>query len=179
MRVSAIVAAVLSITALLPAPAIAQFYQCVAYAREATGVPIRGNANTWWGQAEGRYERGGAPRPGAIMAFRASRAMPMGHVAVVAEVVGPREVLIDHANWSRRGGVERGVRAVDVSAAGDWSEVRVWYARQADLGLRTNAVAGFIYPANAVAVEDAVFAAQLKRGPLIGADVVELAQLGG
>ena len=71
---------------LLPAPVAAQFYQCVAYAREATGMSIRGNANTWWGQAEGLYERGTAPRPGAIMAFHASRSMPMGHVAVVAEI---------------------------------------------------------------------------------------------
>jgi hypothetical protein len=57
--------------------------------------------------------------------------------------------LIDHANWSpingRRGQVERGVRAVDVSAAGDWSQVRIWYAPIRDLGLRANPAHGFIY----------------------------------
>ena len=166
---------------LLPAPVAAQFYQCVAYAREATGMSIRGNANTWWGQAEGLYERGTAPRPGAIMAFHASRSMPMGHVAVVAEIVSPREVLLDHANWSRRGQVERGVRAVDVSAAGDWSDVRVWYARQQDLGIRSNPVAGFIYPEGATSPMAAPLriAQAAPRGPLIGPDVIELAKLGG
>lgn len=176
-RFSRFLGALLLAFALVPAPAAAQFYQCVAYAREATGVPIRGNADTWWGQAAGRYERGTSPRPGAVMAFRASRAMPMGHVAVVAEIVSEREVLLDHANWSRRGMVERGVRARDVSAAGDWSEVRVWYAGQHDLGMRTNSVAGFIYPGSAPTI--AVATARATRGPLIGQDVVELAMLGG
>lgn len=39
---------------------------------------------------------------------------------------------------SRRGQIERNVRVVDVSSAGDWSMVRVWYAPIGDLGLRAN-----------------------------------------
>ena len=78
-----------------------------------------------------------------------TRAMPLGHVAVVREILSDREILIDHANWSpingRRGQVERNVRAVDVSAAGDWSAVRIWYAPIGDLGLRANPAHGFIY----------------------------------
>ncbi|HEC70939.1 MAG TPA: CHAP domain-containing protein, partial [Roseobacter sp.] len=31
---------------------------CVPFARNASGVNIRGNANTWWGKAEGSYARG-------------------------------------------------------------------------------------------------------------------------
>lgn len=132
-------------------PAAASTYlQCVPFARAASGIDIRGNARDWWAAAEGRYERGQTPRVGAVMHFSGTRAMPIGHVAVVAAIVSDRELLIDHANWSpingRRGQIERGVRAVDVSANGDWSSVRIWYAPIGDLGLRANPVSGFIYP---------------------------------
>ena len=116
------------------------------FARMFSGIQIFGNAGTWWAQAEGRYQRGHTPRVGAVMAIAPSRAMPIGHVAMVSRIVSDREVLITHANWSRRGGIERDVRVVDVSAANDWSEVRVWYGPIGDLGLRTNQVQGFIYP---------------------------------
>lgn len=131
--------------------AAASYLQCVPFARAESGVEIRGNAETWWDQAAGEYERGDEPREGAVMAFAGTRGMPMGHVAVVKKVVGDREILIDHANWSpingRRGQIERDVRVVDVSNSGDWSKVRVWYAPIGDLGLRPNPVQGFIYPA--------------------------------
>jgi len=170
-------AAALAICA-IAAPAQAQFYQCVAYAREATGVTIRGNANTWWGQADGKYARGKAPKPGAILSFKSMRGMPMGHVAVVAKVVGDRELLLDHANWSRRGRVERGVRAIDVSPEGDWSQVRVWYAGIGDLGTRVNAANGFIYPDKAVERATVQYAAaKTDRGPLLSRDVVQMAML--
>ncbi len=136
--------ALLSIAA-LPTPANARL-QCVAYARQVSEVQISGNARDWWGHAEGRYDRGHAPKPGAVLAFAGTRAMPYGHVAVVNKVVDARHILIDHANWSRPGMIERGVMAVDVSAAGDWSEVRVWYAPTRSLGLRPSAAKGFIYP---------------------------------
>ena len=64
---------------------------------------------------------------------------------MVSQVVSDREVLLTHANWSRRGGIERNVRAVDVSAAGDWSEVRVWFAPLGGLGTSSYPVNGFIY----------------------------------
>jgi len=149
---AAIVACLMTLAAALTAtPAAARGYlQCVPFARAESGVEIRGNAGTWWAQAEGQYERGDEPREGAVMAFAGSRGMPIGHVAVVKKIVGDREILIDHANWSpingRRGQIERGVRVVDVSSAGDWSMVRVWYAPIGDLGLRANPVQGFIYP---------------------------------
>jgi hypothetical protein len=72
--------------------------------------------------------------------------MPAGHVAMVSKVLGAREVLLTHANWSYRGGIEHDVRAVDVSPNNDWTDVRVWYAPIGDLGLRANAAHGFIYP---------------------------------
>ncbi len=61
------------------------------------------------------------------------------------KVVSDREVLLTHANWSRRGGVETDVRAIDVSDAGDWSRVKVWYGPQGGLGTSAYPVKGFIY----------------------------------
>ena len=83
------------------------------------------------------------PKPGAVMAFIPTAKMRIGHVAMVSKIVGAREVLLTHANWSRRGRVETDVRAVDVSEAGDWSKVKVWYAGA--MGSSTYPVKGFIY----------------------------------
>jgi surface antigen len=128
---------------------LAPYLQCVPYARERSGVQIYGDAWTWWDQAAGRYKRGNTPRPGAVMAFRPYGGMRLGHVAAVARVIDSRTVLLDHANWSpidgRRGQIERGVMAVDVSAANDWSAVRVWYDPVQKLGTTAWPVAGFIY----------------------------------
>jgi surface antigen len=132
---------------MMAAPAAAGYMQCAPFAREVSGIEIRGNAYTWWDQAEGRYARGQAPREGAVLAFAATRGMPNGHVAMVSKVLGPREVLLTHANWSRRGGIERDVRAIDVSEAGDWSKVRVWFAPLGGLGKTSYPAHGFIYAA--------------------------------
>ena len=126
-------------------PATARFWQCAPFAREVSGIEIRGNADTWWGQAAGHYDRGNTPRVGAVVAFAATGRMRVGHVAMVSRIVGDREILLTHANWSRRGGVETDVRAIDVSAAGDWSAVKVWYAPQGGLGTSSYPVKGFIY----------------------------------
>ncbi len=116
---------------------------CVPFARTATGVEIKGNAKTWWAAAEGRYARGNEPQVGAVMAFAGSRKMPMGHVAVVSEVVSERRILIDHANW-KRNQISLAMAVIDVSEANDWSAVRV----EGDPGVlgRVNPVNGFIYP---------------------------------
>lgn len=141
-------AALLAVCALMtavPAQAKGSFWQCATYARAISGVDIHGNAWTWWNQAAGRYQRGETPKVGAVMSFQRTARMPLGHVAMVSEVISPREVLLTHANWSRPGGVERNVRAVDVSAAGDWSEVKVWFAPVGGLGTSSYPVNGFIY----------------------------------
>lgn len=126
------------------------YLQCVPFARAESGIDIRGNAHSWWQQAAGRYERGQEPQVGAVMAFAPTPSMPIGHVAVVSRIVSDREILISHANWSpingRRGQIERNVQVIDVSAQGDWSVVRVWYAPIGGLGTRTNPIRGFIYP---------------------------------
>ncbi len=115
---------------------------CVPFARAVSGVEIKGNAKTWWGQAKGVYARGHEPQVGAVMAFAASRAMPKGHVAVVSKVVSERAILIDQANWERNR-VTQDTLVVDVSAKGDWSAVKVANAG-GTLG-RVNPINGFIY----------------------------------
>ena len=135
-------------------PAAAQFWQCAPYARSISGINIHGNANTWWAQAAGRYARGKAPKVGAVLSLQSSGRMRLGHVAMVSGVVSDREVKLTHANWSRRGGIERDVRAVDVSAAGDWSMVKVWYAANHDLGTSAYPANGFIYADGAAATDD-------------------------
>lgn len=143
----AIFAAVtLAFGALIVTPAAAGVLQCAPYARQISGIELYGNAHSWWGQADGRYERGHTPRAGAVLAFAASRSMPVGHVAMVSKVISDREVLLTHANWSYRGGIERNVRAIDVSPNNDWTDVRVWYGPIGNLGLRSNPAKGFIYP---------------------------------
>jgi surface antigen len=125
------------------------YIQCVPYARKVSGIQLFGDAHTWWDQAAGRYARGARPRVGAVMAFRPHGAMRLGHVAAISRIIDARTVLLRHANWSpiggRRGQLEDNVRAVDVSPAGDWSEVRVWYAPLGGLGTTRWPVEGFIY----------------------------------
>lgn len=126
-------------------PAFAGHLQCVPYARAVSGIEIYGDAHLWWAKAEGAYARGREPAVGAVLAFRPTRAMPLGHVAVVGEILDDRRVLLDHANWSGPGRIERAALAEDVSPEGDWSSVRVWYAPIGSLGARENPTFGFIY----------------------------------
>ena len=125
------------------------YRQCVPFAREASGIQLFGDAHTWWDEAEGHYARGHEPKVGAVMSFRPHGPMTLGHVAMVSKVIDERTVLLRHANWSpidgRRGNVDLDVRAVDVSPANVWSEVRVWYAPIGDLGTTHWPVNGFIY----------------------------------
>jgi surface antigen len=126
------------------------YLQCVPYARQVSGIRIFGDAHTWWDQAEGKYARGNRPRVGAVMSFRPYGNMRLGHVAAVSRIIDSRTVLLRHSNWSlingRRGQIEDDVRAVDVSEANDWSEVRVWFAPIQALGTTHWPLNGFIYP---------------------------------
>ncbi len=132
-----------------PAFALYEGLQCVPYARAVSGVEIRGDAHTWWGQAQGRYDRGDRPRVGAVLAFKPHGAMRLGHVAAVRKIIDSRTLLVSHANWStidgQRGHIEQDVRVVDASPNNDWSEVQVWYTSNAALGTTRWPVHGFIY----------------------------------
>ena len=82
------------------------------YAREHSGIALVGNALTWWNKAAGTYERGYRPEMGAVLNFRASGRMNLGHVAVVSRVIDGRNVQIDHANWSSRGAISRNIGVI-------------------------------------------------------------------
>jgi surface antigen len=137
----------------MPAQA-SNYLQCAPFAREVSGIQLFGRAANWWNDAAGRYARGSQPQVGAVLSFSSSHSMPAGHVAMVSRIVNEREVLLTHANWSYRGGIEHDVRAVDVSPAGDWSMVKVWYGPIGDLGRRPNPANGFIYAGAAPAAND-------------------------
>jgi hypothetical protein len=139
--------------------------QCVPFAREESGVEIYGNANTWWAQARAGYERSRAPEEQAVMVLRGYATDARGHVAVVREIVSPRLLIVDHANWLNGGEVTRNVPVRDVSAAGDWSQVQVWNVVGQHWGGRKYNVQGFIQ--NLVQdVRDQVAAEQ--AAPLVG-----------
>lgn len=121
--------------------------ECVPFARAVSGVQLYGDAYTWWAQAAGKYARGKVPQQGAVMALRPFGRSVLGHVATVSQIIDPRTILISHANWSSPGKIERDVKAVDVSPANDWSEVRVWYGATQTMGAAHWPVSGFIYRA--------------------------------
>ena len=138
------------------------YWQCVPFARLISGVQIYGDAYTWWRQAVGKYETGFSPKAGAVLCFKPTGKMRLGHVAVVSQVLTDRVIQITHANWSRIGGtrgqIEKDVTVIDVSPTGDWSQVKVWYDPVRDLGSSTYPTHGFIYQdANAVRMASSGF----------------------
>jgi surface antigen len=110
-----------------------------------TGIKLDGNAGLWWSHAAGRYDRGQEPQTGSILVFKSFGHMRSGHVAVVSGVVGPREILVDHANWVR-GRITKAMMVVDTSPRNDWTSVRVLGSRPEGGGQRDNPTFGFIYP---------------------------------
>ena len=106
------------------------------------------------------------------MVLKPGHGMRVGHVAMVSEIVDARTIKLTHANWSVRGGVEHDVTAIDVSDAGDWSKVRIWYAPIHDIGLTAYSAYGFIYPDSAPAAEQPALTA---RADVIDARGVQIA----
>ena len=153
------------IIALAPGGAFADdYWQCVPFARLVSGIQIFGDAWTWWSQAAGRYQTGFVPKAGAVLCFKPTGRMRLGHVAVVSQVLTDRIIQITHANWSLidgdRGKVERDVTVVDVSPNGDWSEVKVWNDPTHNLGTTVYPTYGFIYQDAATAASVKLAAAQ-------------------
>ncbi len=124
------------------------YWQCVTFARMFSGIGIFGDAHTWWSQAQDRFQTGQRPQTGSVLAFQSSGRMSRGHVAVVSEILNDRIIRVTHANWGgSRGKVEENVTVVDVSPAGDWTAVKVWYQPINDLGTTVYPTHGFIYKA--------------------------------
>lgn len=119
--------------------------QCVPYARRHVDIALRGEAWTWWNAARGRYDRGRQPQTGSLLVLK-RRGNSRGHLAVVTRIVGPREIIVNHANWLNRGRIHLGTPVRDVSAGNDWSAVRVWYIPGKTWGRSIRPAYGFIYP---------------------------------
>jgi len=147
-----VVATVIVVASASPAAAQSygsQYWQCAPFARLLSGIQLFGRAAAWWTQAEGRYDRGNAPRVGSVLSFKSIGKMAAGHVAMVSQIVSERVIRVTHANWSpingRRGQVEENVEVTDVSPGNDWSQVRVYYAPLKGLGTSSYPTNGFIY----------------------------------
>ena len=144
-RILAVTFAAVMMLSALPVHAMT----CVAYVRAVTGFDLSGNAWQWWNAASGLYNRGHVPEPGAVMVFARTRHMRDGHVAIVREVLGTREILIDQANWEvvhhHRGAISTAVHVIDASPDNDWTQVRVQWG-SSDVFGRVNPVSGFVYP---------------------------------
>jgi len=163
----------------------AQAVQCVTYARETSGLSLKGDAWTWWASAAGQYERGQKPRSGAVVVFKKHGSMRHGHVAVVSQIINSRKMLVDHANWAPQRGHGRGqvttqVIVLDVSPHNDWTQVRVWHAASGEMGQRVYPTYGFIYAKGASSRADTKQAAAPAADPQIGfaTDVVPSASIG-
>ena len=132
---------------LRPFPPTHDFVDCVPYARAVSGLSLYGDAWTWWDHAEGRYGRGHKPEVGAVLAWQRTSSLAAGHVAVVVEIQGPRQILVSHANWGRDGDTRGKIHArqpvIDVSPNNDWTELRLMNT-QGSFG-RVYAAHGFIY----------------------------------
>jgi CHAP domain len=117
---------------------------CVEYARMRSGLEVFGDARHWWDRAKNLYARVSHPVEEAVMVFSGSKRLKRGHVAVVTEIVSPRQILVDQANWQNRGEIDHATPVLDVSAANDWSQVRVWDMRSGTFGSHVYAISGFI-----------------------------------
>ena len=63
-----------------------------------------------------------------------------------ANVISPREIRVDHANWLDDGAIYLDDPVADVSADNDWSAVRVWNIKTGAWGGKIYPVQGFIGP---------------------------------
>lgn len=123
--------------------------QCVPYAREQSGLPIRGDAWTWWNQAKGKYQRTSRPVVGSVIVFSKTQRNRYGHLAVVTQIVSDREIVASHANWLNKGKIHIDTPIRDVSPNNDWSSVKVWYTPGGVMGKSPYPVSGFILPPGA------------------------------
>ena len=117
---------------------------CVEYARMRSGLAVFGDAKHWWDRARNLYARMSHPVEDAVMVFAGSKRLKRGHVAVVTEIVSPREIIVDQANWQNKGEIDHATPVLDVSPGNDWSQVRVWNVPAGTFGSRVYRISGFI-----------------------------------
>ena len=119
--------------------------ECAPFARALSGIELHGNAADWWWKADGRYERSGAPAVGSVLVLRRSARLTHGHVGVVSAILSQREIRVTQANWVRHR-VFADMPVIDVSAANDWTLVRVWWPPAGQMGSTHYPAYGFILP---------------------------------
>ena len=119
--------------------------ECAPFARALTGMSLSGAGADWWPQAAGRYTRTHQPEVGSVLVLRRSGRLPYGHVAVVSQVMSRRQIMVTQANWVHHR-VTEDQPVIDVSDAGDWSAVRVWWPPSGQMGAGDYAAFGFIRP---------------------------------
>lgn len=121
---------------------------CVPYAREVSNFNIRGDAHTWWHQAEPRYSKGNTPRDGSVLVLARTNKLSRGHVAVVDRVIDSRHIDVTHSNWGSdrksRSVVYERMRVEDVSPSNNWTLLRFWNYKAESFGAPYPAY-GFIY----------------------------------
>ena len=78
------------------------------------------------------------------MVFSGSKRLKSGHVAVVTNIVSPREIRVDPNSCISKGEIDHSTPVMDVSTANDWSKVRYGTRVPAPLGSRIYAISGFI-----------------------------------
>jgi len=130
----------------LPAPSVEKAPKklfCVEFARNLSGLAIFGDAKYWWARAKNLYARASHPVEEAVMVFSGSARLKKGHVAVVSQIISPREIRVEQANWMNKGEIDHGTPVLDVSVGNDWSKVRVWDVPSQQFG-SVYAVSGFI-----------------------------------
>ena len=120
--------------------------QCVPYTRELSGIPIRGDAWTWWNQAAGKYQRTHEPTVGSVLVIKRTGRKKYGHLAIVTQILNDREIVVSHANWLNKGRIHIDTPVRDVSARGDWSSVKFWYTPGNVYGRSAYPANGFILP---------------------------------
>jgi len=131
----------------LPAPSVEKADKrlfCVEFARNLSGLNIFGDAKYWWERARNLYARAAHPLEEAVMVFSGSSRLKRGHLAVVSEIVSPREIRVEQANWLNKGEIDHDTPVLDVSEKNDWSKVRVWDVPSRQFGSRVYAISGFI-----------------------------------
>ena len=131
----------------LPTPSVEMPFKklfCAEYARARSGLAMFGDAKYWWARAKTLYSRAKTPVENAVLVFKVTSRLKLGHVAVVTRVVSNREIRVDQANWQNHGEIDHSTPVMDVSARNDWSQVRVWDMKSSQFG-RVYPVSGFIF----------------------------------
>ena len=134
----------------LPEPSVekpARRFYCAEYVRIQKGLPVFGDAKYWWEKANSFMTGWPSLWRNSVMVFATSMRLKRGHVAVVTDIVSPREIRVDQANWQNHGEIDHSTPVLDVSPANDWTRVRVWDTRSRQFGAHVYPISGFIVTA--------------------------------